>query len=486
MTGMKLKIKQIVIISMVLVCAVLFSACMRSDAGIDPGDWGYDCCVTYDALGGIINSREMREVYYMNNSYLFQPSGTTNMLVEPVKDGYILAGWYTAKEDATDAEGNTVYQFSAEDRWDFDEDRIQENLTLYARWIPQGKVNYVNADTGEVVFSKNLTADSPVQELSAATLNLSTPKGYSFAGYYADAACTIPYDFTQYEHVELLLENEQIYAKLAERFPQYFEAAEYVAPEAAEEGEEQAASTEDTSYLYINKAGYRLLTDDPAALAEIRTYKDQIIEEAIEQYQANTASQVVYIKFTEGLYVRVTSLESLKKGGEYSFAGVDASGNEINGYILETDLDFSGVKLAVADSFNGTIQGNGHTIRNLTVKLSSTKIDPDKEKAGGIAARMDGAVIEGVVFEDCALEINVNSGIQVTAGFLAGEAKNTTVQDCTFRNLAITTGKGDDGAARYELGDLFGNGSGNKVNNCTAEGVTVTASDAVRRNMALQ
>ena len=88
MTGMKLKIKQIVIISMVLVCAVLFSACMRSDAGIDPGDWGYDCCVTYDALGGIINSREMREVYYMNNSYLFQPSGTTNMLVEPVKDGY--------------------------------------------------------------------------------------------------------------------------------------------------------------------------------------------------------------------------------------------------------------------------------------------------------------------------------------------------------------------------------------------------------------
>ena len=60
------------------------------------------------------------------------------------------------------------------------------------------------------------------------------------------------------------------------------------------------------------------------------------------------------------------------------------------------------------------------------------------------------------------------------------------MQDCTFRNLAITTGKGDDGAARYELGDLFGNGSGNKVNNCTAEGVTVTASDAVRRNMALQ
>ena len=63
MTGMKLKIKQIVIISMVLVCAVLFSACMRSDAGIDPGDWGYDCCVTYDALGGIINSRIRRVVY---------------------------------------------------------------------------------------------------------------------------------------------------------------------------------------------------------------------------------------------------------------------------------------------------------------------------------------------------------------------------------------------------------------------------------------
>ena len=486
MAGMKLKLKRIGIISIILVCAVFASACSGSNDGIDPGDWGYDRCVIYDALGGIINSRGSREVYYMNNSYLFEPSGTTNMLVEPVKDGYILAGWYTAKEDVTDANGNTTYKFSAEDRWDFDEDRITENMTLYARWIPQGKVDYVNAATGETVFSKNITADSPIQELSQGTLSLSTPQGYSFAGYYADAACTIPYDFTTYEHVELLMENEEIYSKLAARFPQYFEAAEYVEPEETGEDAEQEAAAEDTTHLYINKAGYKLLTEDPAALAEIRAYKDQLIEENIEAYQANTASRVVYINFTKGLYVRVSSVESLKKGGKYSFAGVDAVGSEINGYILDADLDFSGIKLEIADSFNGTIEGNGHTIRNLTVKLSSKKIDTDKEKFGGIAVNMDGAVISNVVFEDCALEISVNPGIKVTAGFFAAEAKNTTVENCTFRNLTITAGKGDDGAAAYVLGDLFGKGTGNQVNNCTVEGIKFEASGAVKKNLVLE
>ena len=70
MAGMKLKLKRIGIISIILVCAVFASACSGSNDGIYPGDWGYDRCVIYDALGGIINSRGSREVYYMNTSSL--------------------------------------------------------------------------------------------------------------------------------------------------------------------------------------------------------------------------------------------------------------------------------------------------------------------------------------------------------------------------------------------------------------------------------
>ena len=63
----------------------------------------------------------------MANSYLFEPSGTTNMLIQPIKDGYILAGWYTSKEEIFDEQGDVIgYSFRAEDRWDFNEDRVQE------------------------------------------------------------------------------------------------------------------------------------------------------------------------------------------------------------------------------------------------------------------------------------------------------------------------------------------------------------------------
>src|SRR5690606_28330185 len=119
----------------------------------------------------------------------------------PVNDGYILTGWYTAKEDIVDNDGNTTgYSFKAEDRWDFDEDRVQGNLTLYARWIPQGKVSYVDASTGEVKFSKNITYDSPIQKLSGAIENLIAKDGYTFYGYFSDKECTMPYDFSDYMH----------------------------------------------------------------------------------------------------------------------------------------------------------------------------------------------------------------------------------------------------------------------------------------------
>lgn len=485
MTGMAVKTKRFVIICLIMVCALLSTACMRSDKKIDPGDWGYECCVIYDALGGVVNSRGVREVYYFPNSYIFEPSGSTNMLVEPKKDGYILAGWYTDKQDSTDANGNTVYTFSESNRWDFDEDRVQENMTLYARWIPRGEAKYINALSEEVVFSKNITGDSPIQELSVSVEKLCTPSGYAFAGYFSDPACTVPYDFTNYEHVEMLLENEDIYNKLAERFPQYFEAAEYVEPPASTSiDEDEQPSMEDTRDLFINKAGYKLLTNDPAALAEIRAYKDKIIEESILQYQKNTKDRFVYMSFTEGLYVRVTSVNSLKKGTEYSFAGTDPDGNEIMGYILAADLDFEGIKLTMAEDFNGVIQGNGHTIKNLTVMATSKKMDTDTTKAVGIAKRMNGAVIEDIHFVNCSLELEINPGIKVTAGFLAAEAKNTTIRNCTFNNLVIKSGKGDNGAASYVLGDLFGKGSGNTLEDCSAQNVTFETSDSATLNRA--
>ena len=214
------KKKLVVVLILSFVC-IFMAACSATDGAADPGLWGYNCTVTYDALGGVVNAREIRTTYYLPNSYVFEPSGTSDMLVEPSRDGYILAGWYTAKTDSTD--GVTEYDFLPTDRWDFNLDRVQDDMTLYARWLPRGKVDYIDADTGEVLFTKNITSESPIQPLSNSVLQLNAPEGTTLDGYYADAACTQAYDFDSYMHVEPNPTEAQLYEKLYEMFPQYIE-----------------------------------------------------------------------------------------------------------------------------------------------------------------------------------------------------------------------------------------------------------------------
>ncbi|MDD4496294.1 MAG: InlB B-repeat-containing protein [Eubacteriales bacterium] len=467
---LKFKMQRRLILILIMTAVMLFtSGCSGIGKTYNPADDGYDCIVTYNALGGLVNSREVRETFYAKGSYLFMPSGTTNMLIRPVKDGYILAGWYTAKEDIVDASGKiTGYSFKAEDRWDFDEDRVQGDMTLYARWILQGKVNYVDASNGNVMFSKNITADSPVQKLSGAAELLIRKSGFSFLGYFTDKACTNTYDFSQYSHSELVLSNEVLYAQLYQEFPEYIETIEFIMPEVSPD--------EDTSDLFLNKLGYRV-TDDPAARAEIRARKDEIIEESVSQYEFNTANQTVYLGYVQGNYARVSKPDDIRIGGKYSFSGKDAAGKALDGYIIADNIDFTGVKMEVAESFSGKIFGNGFSLKNITVNMVSRKIDMDESKAVGIFAKLDGASIDRVVFENLNITLGVNSGINVTVGALAAEANNTTLKDVSFDGLTINTGKGDDGKADYVVSDLFAKHKNSKLENVTGTKVEITASE---------
>jgi len=472
-----------ILVIIIIAGSLLLSSCGIGDEAVDPASWGYDCTVIYDALGGVVNSREVRETFYMTNSYLFKPSGSTNMLIEPVKDGYLLAGWYTDKEDIVDEDGNIIgYSFKAEDRWDFDEDRVQEDMTLYARWVPQGRVLYVDADTEEVLFTKNITSDSPIQPLSGAAEKLIAKPGYTLNGYYADSAGTIPYDFTQYVHRELIPSNEEVYAQLYEKFPQYFRKIDYVEP--AEDDE--VNPEEDTSQLFINKLGYEITTEDPAALEQIRQYKDQIFEEAIAYYTEHAADNIVYLKYEEGSYVRVSSPDDLKQGGKYGFFGTDSSGNTIEGYSIANDIDFTGIKLEPVEEFSGKIIGNGFALKNITIRVNSRKIDRDTSKTIGLFESLNGAYIENLTFEDMNVNMNINPGISVTAGALAADGKNTELKNVHFNNLTINTGKGDDGAAVYHIGDLFATHSNNKLENVTGSNITIEASDSAQIELLLE
>ncbi|HBG35719.1 MAG TPA: hypothetical protein DDW88_01450, partial [Treponema sp.] len=107
-----------VYISLVLLLIFALSSCGKKIRIVDPVELGFSCAVYYNALGGTVNKREIRETYYEPGSFLFMPSGTSNMLIEPIREGYILAGWYKAKTDILDENGKVIaYDFKAEDRW---------------------------------------------------------------------------------------------------------------------------------------------------------------------------------------------------------------------------------------------------------------------------------------------------------------------------------------------------------------------------------
>jgi hypothetical protein len=477
------KLRRLMPIIFILAGSLLLSSCAIQDKAADPGEWGYDCTVTYDVLGGTINSRGTRETYYMKNSYVFKPAGTTNMLIEPVKDGYILAGWYTAKEDIKDANGKiTGYSFKSEDRWDFDEDRVQDDMTLYSRWIPQGKVDYVDASTDEVKFSKNITGSTSLGQLSSAAEKLIAKKGSTFEGYYSDKECTIPYNFTEYTHQALIPSNEEIYVQLQKEFPKDIKKVKYEKPSE----DEEINSEEDTSDLFINQLGYEITTDDKKAREKIRDRKNEIYEDAIEYYMENASSKVVYLKYSEGSYVRVASVEDLKTNGKVWFSGLDKSGNPVDGYTIANDIDFKGVSVAMSEKFSGKIIGNGFTLKNITFSINSRKIDKDTSKAVALFNELDGAYIENLKFQNMTIKLSVNSGIPVSAGALAVQANNTQLKDISFNGLTIDTGKGDDGKAAYKIGDIFAAGSSNKLENVTGSNITITASQSAQVNSLIK
>ena len=90
----------------------------------------------------------------------------------PTKDGYTLEGWYT---------DNTEYLT----QWDFTSDTVTANLTLYAKWtIKQYTVDF-DSQGGSAVASQTIDHSGTVSKPADPVRS-----GYTFAGWYKDAACT--------------------------------------------------------------------------------------------------------------------------------------------------------------------------------------------------------------------------------------------------------------------------------------------------------
>lgn len=115
---------------------------------------------------------------------------------------------------------------------------------------------------------------------------------------------------------------------------------------------------------------------------------------------------------------------------------------------LVSDIDFGGEKFGGFGSYKGTIEGNGHTIRNFTLSYDNTKdglvSDADLSDEGGLLriglfTELSGAALRNVTFADFTIELNV--GYQATKKIivspLAVKAKNATLEKVTVSGACV-------------------------------------------------
>ncbi|MDR0898571.1 MAG: InlB B-repeat-containing protein, partial [Oscillospiraceae bacterium] len=96
---------------------------------------------------------------------------------DPTRTGYTFGGWYS------DAGLTMPYDFSRP---------VTGDMTLYARWIGANHTVIFDSNGGSAIPPQQVRDGQPIQQPADPTR-----PGYNFCGWFADAALTIPYDFSQ-------------------------------------------------------------------------------------------------------------------------------------------------------------------------------------------------------------------------------------------------------------------------------------------------
>ena len=173
--------------------------------------------------------------------------------------------------------------------------------------------------------------------------------------------------------------------------------------------------------------------------------------------------------------VEISTVDQLK-----DFRDAVNSGNQFAGKTvkLTADLDLSGesnwtpignLVAYPSQSFNGTFDGDGHSISNLTVNDNT----PDYAVAG-----LFGSVVNGTIKNLTVKNVNITS-THYAGGIVAYTSNGPTIENChviggTIKSTPeLLNGSYDNGD---KVGGIMGYATaGSTINNCTVEGVTITA-----------
>ena len=161
----------------------------------------------------------------------------------------------------------------------------------------------------------------------------------------------------------------------------------------------------------------------------------------------------LYVDYMDGQWYHIYNAEQLKDNA-----------NPNGHYILEADLDFADETwpaIFATGSFSGSIEGNGHTIKNVTFK--QTKMDA--ENTGLFGTLQSGCVIENVTFENVTFTIEKGFNRAANYGLFAGSIyEGATLTNVQIKNSTLLINSGARFATDdYAIGLVCGAGKADQL-----------------------
>lgn len=194
---MKRKLTILILAAVAALCCLL-AAC-STGVDIDEIKREYPICVVFDYNGGKEGEADTKTVYCKSGSLLLEPGGDS-LYPAPVRAGYTVSGYWRGTKDE---EGNVTLL----SEWDFDNDRVTEDMTLFAAWEQKKTITVYYGYDFENSYVLTVVENTAVQNWSVFTrsdmFTVMSKKwsGHSLTGFYFDADCTekveFPYDYKE-------------------------------------------------------------------------------------------------------------------------------------------------------------------------------------------------------------------------------------------------------------------------------------------------
>ena len=178
---------------------------------------------------------------------------------------------------------------------------------------------------------------------------------------------------------------------------------------------------------------------------------------------ATDISMKLYVDYLEGDWYQIYNAEQFADNASLK-------GN----YILHADLDFSDEiwpTNLMYGNFTGTIEGNGHTIKNIDLRQKNNS----KVNAGLFGNLTEDAKLNNVIFDHASFTIEAGTRVKGTSfGLLAGTISDGAVlTDVQVTNSVLKIDSGCYfGADDYSIGLICGMGSDTRLDH---SGITCTA-----------